>query len=106
MKNMLTNCPNCGAALRSDGYCEYCKTKIRYANELEIESGLFDRCEVEILLKHHNGDGTVVVAPFKGWLSTMTVTTGDSADLFVDGMVFHRVVSPPRAELTFEGMLG
>lgn len=28
---MLTNCSNCGAPLTKDGWCDYCKTKVRLA---------------------------------------------------------------------------
>ena len=48
---MLINCPNCGAPLTSDGYCNYCKTKVRYANHLEIiNDDIMRMPDVEILL--------------------------------------------------------
>lgn len=51
MQNKLThNCPNCGAVLRQDGFCEYCKTKIRYANVVELNLDIFKNDIVEILI--------------------------------------------------------
>lgn len=29
-----TNCPNCGAPLNADGYCEYCGTKRQHESEI------------------------------------------------------------------------
>lgn len=56
MNKLIHNCPNCGAALTSDGYCNYCKTKIRYANIIELEGLNPYGClvPVEILLKFKN----------------------------------------------------
>lgn len=70
MKRMLlTNCPNCGGELTSEGFCNYCKTKIRYANEIEISNdSMFSMPgAVEILIKVKRGN-EIVLVPFRGCL--------------------------------------
>lgn len=69
MKNMMiTNCPNCGGELTESGFCKYCKTHVRYENELNI--GKND--VVEILIKHHStdkdGNNCAIITPFRGYL--------------------------------------
>ena len=68
---LLTNCPNCGAPLTSDGYCFYCNTKVRYANEVEYQTFLLNGCitdiaPTEIYFKFKADDGTLIVLPFVG----------------------------------------
>lgn len=101
---MLTNCPNCGAPLTSDGYCEYCKTKIRYANHMEVIEE-FGNChrDVEILLKLKRGDTTRLV-PFIGKLETFTMDHY-TTNLYCDNTVCASM-SSPIITLTFEGILG
>lgn len=72
MIKLLHNCPNCGAPLEADGYCVYCKTKIRYANELEVEQiNSYFQKPMEILLKIKQGDQTIIF-PIKGYLKEIT----------------------------------
>jgi hypothetical protein len=51
MKTLITNCPNCGAELNEDGFCSYCETKIRYANELELSMHDLLPERTEVLMK-------------------------------------------------------
>ena len=109
MNKLLHNCPNCGAQLTHNGYCEYCKTKIRYANSLEIESDWFRNEPVEILLKKKNPDGTMVVMPFIGKLEDMRIRYeyGDVETLYADNNPYYTVrSSPPIVSLNFEGTIG
>ncbi len=76
MKKLVHNCPNCGAPLDANGYCAYCKTKIRYANELEFQTF---NCNAypgltEMLLKIKNGDETILY-PFKGYLENISLNS-------------------------------
>ena len=70
---MLTNCPNCGAVLTKDGWCDYCKTKVRLANLMDIDQESMKYRPVEILLRFKNPDGTLVLMPFQGCLSSVEV---------------------------------
>lgn len=66
---LLTNCPNCGGELTGDGFCAYCKTKVRYANEIILEDeGWFTENDIEIMIKRKIGD-TVYLVPFVGSLT-------------------------------------
>lgn len=98
---LVTNCPNCGGPLTSDGFCEYCKTKIRYANTIELESGFlgFDMSEVEILLKCKKDD-TTYLYPFVGRLRTIDIALRRDT-LYVN----HECVvsAAPDVELCFSG---
>lgn len=49
VSKLVTNCPNCGGELTPDGYCQYCNTKVRLANAMEIETGQFVSKPVEII---------------------------------------------------------
>ena len=90
---LLTNCPNCAGELDSDGFCPYCKTKVRYANELDIQgdSSWIGGNPVEIAIKVKRGDETVVY-PFEGYLSSMNVS-------------YYTPYVLPNVELTFNGTL-
>ena len=107
MNKLMHNCPNCGAELTHNGYCEYCHTKIRYANSLEIQSDWFKNEPVEILLKKMNPDGTMVVMPFKGRLTEMRICQeDDDLSFYADNEVVHSVRSvPPTVYLNFEGTI-
>lgn len=90
-RQLLTNCPNCAGELNSDGTCPYCKTKVRYANELDIQAGspwVDGYNPVEIAIKVKRGNETIVY-PFEGYLSSMKVQ--------------HEAYMLPRVELTFNG---
>lgn len=83
---MLTNCPNCGAPLTKDGWCDYCKTKVRLANLIDIDQESMHYRPVEMLLRFKNPDGTLVLMPFMGYLANVEVTydtlrVGDSSGL-------------------------
>ena len=91
MDKLLHNCPNCGGPLTSDGFCEYCKTKIRYANEIEIHSmyGFYKPVEILIKIENHDKNETLLF-PFKGYLGNMSINK------------FSCEVTPD-VELTFNG---
>lgn len=91
MRKLLTNCPNCGAPLRSDGYCEYCKTKIRYANEVELSRIGHNIKPIEILLKFQENDGTVFM-PVRGYVDTIEINRElESAYYYEGAMVTNRL---------------
>lgn len=109
--NLLTNCPNCGAPLSSDGYCSYCNTKVRYANELEYN--LFSRHGIikdvlptEIMFKFIDEDGTMVIIPFVGRPENIEITY-DSYDA-VDhaGNILYQISKQPEIKFEFSGYVG
>lgn len=109
MNQLMHNCPNCGAELTHNGYCEYCNTKIRYANSLEIQSYFFRNEPVEILLKKMNPDGTMVVMPFIGRLENMEIhyEYDEVTTLYADNNPYYAVhASAPLISLNFEGTMG
>ena len=100
---MLTNCPNCGATLTKDGWCDYCKTKVRLANLMEVSQGYYNQKPVEILLKINNLDGTVVYMPFIGMLSEIEVKYNHDAVYFDNEL--YMVSNNPDIQLTLNGHL-
>ena len=105
MQNKLThNCPNCGAALRQDGFCEYCKTKIRYANVLELNLDLFRNDIVEILITKRNRDESITLIPIEGRIRALNVESGENTTLYADDKVVSTIVcQSPTVEIYFEG---
>jgi len=102
---MLINCPNCGAPLTSDGYCNYCKTKVRYANHLEIISDdIMHMRDVEILLKFKKGD-TLSLIPFVGHVDALQVDY-DNTTLYCDGSSYASFANNPTVHISFTGGIG
>lgn len=103
--NMLINCPNCGAPLTSDGYCNYCKTKVRYANSLEIISNDIMRMPaVEILLKFKKGD-TLSLIPFVGHVDELQISYNDTT-LYCDNSPYAVFDNNPTVRISFTGGIG
>lgn len=71
---LITNCPNCGAAIERDGNCKYCGTHVRYANEIDINaSNFYNTSDVEIMLNIKQGDA-VTILPLRGHIESVNVT--------------------------------
>ena len=97
---LLHNCPNCGAPLRHDGYCEYCKTKIRYANELEIQRLAYHVKPIEMLLKVVKEDHTILI-PVRGHISSLNLShENDGPTFYGDNQVLS--VMSPQTNVSFE----
>ena len=107
MIKLLHNCPNCGAPLQADGYCNYCKTKVRYANEFEV--GQIDKLyqkPMEILLKVKQGDQTIIF-PIKGHLSSISINHYGNGYVYgspLDDEVTF-IKSPPSVSFTVDGYI-
>lgn len=100
MKQLLTNCPNCGAPLSSDGYCEYCGTKARYANEVEYNmlfshGAINEILPTEILFKMKAADGTLVVIPFYGRPENITIEYEDRCAVGRGDSVVAKIFAGP-----------
>jgi hypothetical protein len=103
MNKMLTNCPNCGAPLTKDGRCDYCKTKVRIANLMEINCDPKHYEPIEILLKFKRPDGTIYLVPFSGMLSSMDINYDNNVIYVNDNPKI--VGNNPEITLTIEGHL-
>ena len=110
-KTLLTNCPNCGAPLSSDGYCSYCNTKVRYANELEYHTLLnhghiTEMLPAEIMFKFIDEDGTMVIIPFIGRPENIELSC-DSYDVTDhDGHILSSFHLTPTIKFDFTGCIG
>lgn len=107
MNRLLTNCPNCGAPLRADGYCEYCNTKVRYANEVELSNldDIFRPSEVEIVFKVVKDKDLVILIPFKGIVSSVTQLY-DEETFYADNLSIPISVRlEPEIEITLNGRI-
>lgn len=110
MKKLLMNCPNCGAPLSSDGYCSYCDTKVRYANELEYNtlssSGMMkDILPTEILFKFKSDDGTMVIIPFIGKPQNIEIAYDQVDCIGYGGTRLTSYRSSPTVRFEFEGTI-
>lgn len=107
---MLTNCPNCGAPLTSEGYCEYCNTKARYANEVEwsmfYHGAITDVLPTEVMFKFKADDGTTVVLPFYGKPVSIEIEDCDYSTANIQGDTFFKyTVGPPTVRIEIEGTI-
>ena len=101
MRRLIINCPNCGSILRN-GECNYCGTKVRYANELDLEAGFRDE-PVEIMINIKK-DNSVIVLPVKGFLNNITISI-DTLGCYYDGDQIRSHLCERKIELTFEGVI-
>lgn len=108
---LLTNCPNCGAPLSSDGYCSYCNTKVRYANELEYNlfsrhGNIKDVLPTEIMFKFIDEDGTMVIIPFIGRPESIEIIYDDYNAIDHAGNTLYRINRSPEIKFDFTGCIG
>lgn len=101
VNTLITNCPNCGGELTEEGFCNYCNTKVRLANKVEVDISSFLNSKVEIELKVKQGDKTVII-PFTGMLTSYDILYDP---VFCEIGNHHRCIgnNDPRVTLTFEG---
>lgn len=104
-KQMSTNCPNCGGELTSEGYCYYCNTKVRYANELivDLQDSIISCSEVEIMITvKRNND--IILIPFKGYIESFQEEF-DTVSCFPIGNNSFQLnrSAHPRLSITFSG---
>lgn len=103
ISKLVTNCPNCGGELTSDGYCQYCDTKVRLANAMEIETGQFVSKPVEIEIRVKRGDETIII-PFEGYLQSIDIQY-ETTDIYFDNKKYAYMLNRPSVDLTFSGHL-
>lgn len=106
MRQMLTNCPNCGGVLESNGYCPYCCTKVRYANEVDIEgSGGFNfHDQIELMFRVKRGD-EIVIFPVVGYFDEITMRPEIDSFYDVTGRPVGIFNLGTNVELHFTGQL-
>ncbi len=108
MKKLITNCPNCGAPLQEDGYCPYCNTKVRYANELEFNAlfdhgGIFNVEPTEMELKFKSNDGTIFIVPFFGKPQNIEVEYNTTDAVDCSGTTIQKFYSSPTIKFEMVG---
>lgn len=108
MIKLLTNCPNCGSPLSADGYCSYCDTKVRYANEIEANlmtyGHILSMLPLEILFKFKAEDGTLVLLPFNGRINSIDINYDSIMTLDNSGItITKKVSSSPEISLELSG---
>ena len=91
-RRLPTNCPNCAAPLTDDGNCEYCGTKIRYANTLDLEI-LGDYCmthikSVELELRVKQGND-ICIFPLVGEINQFSLRHYGTEEFTDSGVVFR-----------------
>ena len=101
MRVLTTNCPNCGGVL-NNGNCPYCGTKVRYANELDIECG---NCHqpVEVQLNIKRGD-TVTILPLRGYISEVSISH-DHYTHYADRRALFHTLGQSNVEFIFNGVI-
>lgn len=83
-RTLITNCPNCGAALERDGSCKYCGAHVRYANELDIDTGdFYNAPSIEISLNVKKGDAITVLL-LRGHIEEISTRTSVMESPIVD----------------------
>ena len=105
-KRMTTNCPNCGGELTSDGYCKYCNTKVRYANEVivDLQNSVMAQSDVELMITVKR-ENEIILIPFKGWIDSFREDLVDPfyADIISGGIHLTSIYDRPRISITFSG---
>lgn len=88
MRMLLTNCPNCAGELEKGGYCRYCNTHVRMANELDVDFSNFGKMELMINVKQ--GNETVLI-PCIGCITNVVKS--------------YSYMELPEIEFTFQGYI-
>lgn len=103
MRQLKTNCPNCGAPLKN-GLCEYCGTKVQAANELDILYNGFSMENIELTLNIKQ-DKNIYVLPLVGRINDITIynETTDAYDLY--GHIVKSIVTDRHVDFTFSGSI-
>lgn len=96
MRALITNCPNCGAPLK-DGWCEYCNTHVRMANELDVD---FNGKPTEVMLHIKNGD-SIIAMPLIGRIDNVQIKN-EYCD-YEYGRLYVPVLTERQVEFTFSG---
>lgn len=89
--------------MRHDGYCEYCGTKIRYENEIDIlNQDLLEGRNIEILIKIRDEDNIKLI-PLEGHISSVTQYFDNIA--FYADSTKYLTLAESNFEIVFEGRL-
>lgn len=104
-KKLMTNCPNCGAPLRRDGTCEYCGTKARYANELDINLlSMYEAEPIELELRMNMGD-SIVIMPMVGTIDSINIQSNSTCTTDYTGQTLSVIRGETNVDFTFSGHL-
>lgn len=98
----INNCPNCGAPLSVGGMCDYCGTRVKLSNTLDlISNGLTD-----ITINLRVGD-EVHVYPLRGYIASTEVKYDDCFDICrsIDGTLHRVITNNPTVSFNFVGRI-
>lgn len=110
-KKLLINCPNCGAPLTSDGYCTYCNTKVRYANEIEYNTFINNHRNItsilptEIQMKFKTNDGSIFIIPFYGKPENIEIEYNSTDLIDHSGHTISRTYTSPTIRFEMVGQI-
>lgn len=97
--------PKLWGELTAEGFCHYCNTKVRYANELIVDLSdiLSAHSEIEMMIKVKRGDELIFI-PFKGYLEQFHEDFSEPIDLYADNTFVCAIRdTKPRLSITFSG---
>ena len=108
LQSLPTNCPNCGAPLTASGYCSYCNTKVRYANEVEFNTfirnnSIKDIETTEILFKFKGNNNEILLIPFIGKPENVTIEYEECAATCHNGIIVSKVTTIPTIKFELVG---
>lgn len=101
MRKLITNCPNCAGVL-IEGKCPYCGTHVRYANELDIEGGIWSK-PIELQVNIKQGDTTLIL-PLIGRITEVAINT-EHGGYYADSRQIARVAVQRNVQFTFDGII-
>ena len=104
MRRLMSNCPNCGGVLDESGYCPYCETKVRFANEIDITSGLFGSENVELMIHINQGDETILL-PVIGKIRSINIITNPEYGYCADNKCLCVIPGLPEVDISFCGVI-
>lgn len=103
MRQLKTNCPNCGAVLKN-GQCEYCGTKVQAANELDILCNGHSMENIELTLNIKQ-DGNIYVLPLIGRINDISIYSEEANACDALGHVLKSFVTGRHVDFTFSGSM-
>lgn len=100
MRKLLTNCPNCGGELLIDGVCPYCGTKVRYANELDIDR---NKNSIELILRIKKGN-ELLILPTCGIIEELSINYSNYDGFYCDGTLV-KTIGHTEIDFSFHGVI-
>ena len=103
MRQLKTNCPNCGGILES-GKCPYCGTKVQAANELDIICDTMGMHNIELTLNIRQGD-IIYQIPLEGRIDNINISNDICSATDSLGHTIKTFVTQQCVDFIFSGRL-